>query len=75
MVFLMINQLIVSSNNVQVSQKRCTGTSIESFTSSSQSEQIIVFKLITDFEVKKKQRLRSDLEIAKSVSNKSPFFS
>ena len=32
---------MVSSKNVKVSQKRCLGTSIESFTGSSQSEQII----------------------------------
>ena len=30
-----------SSKNVKVSQKRCLGTSIESFTGSSRSEQII----------------------------------
>ena len=39
--FLMISSLMVSSKNVKVSQKRCLGTSIESFTSSSLSEQIV----------------------------------
>ena len=38
---LMISPLMVSSKNVKVSQKRCLGTSIESFTGSSPSEQII----------------------------------
>ena len=37
----MISPLMVSSKNVKVSQKRCLGTSIESFTGSSLSEQII----------------------------------
>ena len=37
----MISQLMVSSKNVKVSQKCCLGTSIESFTGSSLSEQII----------------------------------
>ena len=36
---------MVSSKNVKVSQKRCLGTSIESFTGSSPSEQIIIFVL------------------------------
>ena len=39
---LMISSLMVSSKNVKVSQKRCLGTSIESFTGSPPSEQIIV---------------------------------
>ena len=34
---------MVSSKNVTVSLKRCLGSSIESFTSSSPSEKIIVF--------------------------------
>ena len=38
---LMISPLMVSSQNVKVSQKRCLGTSIESFTGSSPSDQII----------------------------------
>ena len=38
---LMISPLMISSRNVKVSQKRCLGTSIESFTGSSPSEQII----------------------------------
>ena len=38
----MIYPLMVSSKNVEVSQKRCLGTSIESFTGSSPSEQIII---------------------------------
>ena len=37
----MISPLMVSSKIVKVSQKRCLGSSIESFTSSSPSEQII----------------------------------
>ena len=37
----MISPLMVSSKNVKVSQKRCLGTSIESFTDSSLSEQIV----------------------------------
>ena len=32
---LMINPLIVSSKNVKIGQKRCLGTSVESFTGSS----------------------------------------
>ena len=39
---LMTSPLMVSNKNVKVSQKRCLGTPIESFTSSSPSEQIIV---------------------------------
>ena len=39
----MISPLMVSSKNMKVSQKRCLGTSIESFTRSSPSEQIIVY--------------------------------
>ena len=39
---LMITPLMVSSKNMKVSQKRCLGTSIESFTRSSLSEQITV---------------------------------
>ena len=38
----MISPLMVSSKNVKVSQKRCLGTSIESFTGSSLSEQIMI---------------------------------
>ena len=38
----MINPLMVSSKNVKVSQKRCLGTSIESFIGSFPSEQIII---------------------------------
>ena len=38
----MIRPLMVFSKNVKVSQKRCLGTSIESFTGSSLSEQIMV---------------------------------
>ena len=34
---------MVSSKNMKVSQKRCLGTSLESFTRSSPSEQIIVY--------------------------------
>ena len=34
---------MVSSKNVKVSQKRCLGTSTESFTSSAPSEQIIEY--------------------------------
>ena len=41
----MISPLTVFSKNVKVSQKRCLGTSIESFTGSSPSEQIIGFFL------------------------------
>ena len=37
----MISPLMVSSKNVKVNQKRCLGTSIESCTDSSPSEQII----------------------------------
>ena len=37
----MISPLMASSKNVQVSQKRCLGTSIERFTGSSLNEQII----------------------------------
>ena len=44
---LMISPLIVCSQKVKVSQKRCLGTSVESFTSSSPSEQIIVLILHT----------------------------
>ena len=39
---LMIRPLMVSSKNEKVSQKRSLGSSIESFTGSSPSEQIIV---------------------------------
>ena len=38
---LIISPLMVSSKNVKISQKRCLGTSIESLTGSSLSEQII----------------------------------
>ena len=36
---------MVSRKNVKVSQKRCLGTSIESFTGSSPSEQIIEIRV------------------------------
>ena len=39
---LMISPLMVSSKIVKVSQKRCLGSSIESFTSSSPSENLII---------------------------------
>ena len=42
---LMISPLMVSSKNVNVSQKRCPGTSTENFTGSSPSEQIIIRNL------------------------------
>ena len=38
---LMISPLMVSIKNVKVNQKRCLGITIESFNSSSLSEQII----------------------------------
>ena len=41
----MMTPLMVSCKNVKVSQKRCLGTSIESFTGSSPSEQITVSQL------------------------------
>ena len=44
----MISQLMVSSKNLKVSQNNCLGTSIESFTSSSPSDQII-FSGIVEF--------------------------
>ena len=39
----MISPLMVSSKNMKVGQNVCLGTSIESFTGSSPSEQIIVY--------------------------------
>ena len=50
---LMISLLMVSSKNVKVSQKRCLGTSIESFTGSSLSEQIIEENKIVIVDVKR----------------------
>ena len=44
----MISPLMVSSKNVKVSQKRCLGTSIESFTGSSPSEQIVGFTWVSE---------------------------
>ena len=46
---LMISPLMVSSKNVKVSQERCLGTFMESFTASSLSEKIIVHKLLNVF--------------------------
>ena len=43
---LMISPLMVSTKNVKVSQKHCLRTSIESFTSSSLSEYIIIAALV-----------------------------
>ena len=40
----MIRSLMVFIKNMKVSQKRCLETSIESFTGSSLSEQIIVYR-------------------------------
>ena len=45
----MISPLMVPSKNVKVSQKRCLGNSIESFTGSSPSEQIIVILITSDY--------------------------
>ena len=44
----MISPLMVSSKNVKVSQKRCLGTSIKSFSGSSPSEQIIAGSTVFD---------------------------
>ena len=40
---------MVSSKNVKVSQKRCLGTSIESFTGASPSEQIVKDEILYQF--------------------------
>ena len=47
----MISPLMVSSKNVKVAQKRCLGISIENFTGSSLSEQIISAKRKTSISV------------------------